>query len=268
MLDPELVWSGYAGIPPGFRRAMLTEYLQYKTLGFIYGTGASSGLVFMGGTALRIFYGTRRFSEDLDFDTGRLSSGHVPEIARRIERGFLLEGVECHVTLRNTEKLSAVVRFQRILQAWGLTGHKDQVLKLKIDGEPQHYHYSPAIKVLNRLDVTATVSVAPDSLILAQKLHATLQRRRILGRDLYDAVFLFGRTSPDMAYLLSKQGTDDRGKIADSIISRLSRYSMRELAADVLPFLMDGRDIAKVELFPRVLRDWADILEESGDGER
>lgn len=190
------------------------------------------------------------------------------EIARRIENGFLLEGVECQVTIRNTEELSAIVRFPGILQAWELTGHRDQVLKLAIDGEPQHYDYAPVMKVMNRLDVTATVSVAPDSLILAQKLHAFMQRKRLLGRDLYDAVFLFGRTSPDMAYLLSKQGTDDRAKITDSIMSRLSRYSLRELAADVSPFLMDGNDIAKVEFFPRVLRDWADNVEESGDGEK
>lgn len=268
MLDPDLVWSGFTGIPPGFQRAMLTEYLQYKALGFIYGTGASKGLVFMGGTALRIFYGTRRFSEDLDFDSGQLSSENVLEITRRIENGFLLEGVECQVTVRDTGKLSAVIRFPGILKAWGLTGHRDQVLRLKIDGEPQHYDYAPEVRIMNRLDVTATVSVAPDSLILAQKLHAVIQRKRLLGRDLYDAVFLFGRTSPDMAYLLEKQGTDDRLKVTDMIMSRISGYSLSALAVDVSPFLMDRKDSVKVEFFPSVLRDWADKGETPTGGEK
>lgn len=258
MLDPELVYTVFSGIPKGFRRAMLTEYLQCKALGYIYGSTLSKGLVFMGGTALRIFYGTRRFSEDLDFDLSGVSFQQFKELMENAGKEFRLEDVECEVSAGKPGAFTGVLRFTGILQEWGLTAHGDEVLRLRIDGESQDYSYSPDIRILNRFDVTATVPVAPDSLILAQKLHAILERNRVMARDLYDAVYLFGRTEPDMRYLLLKQDTDDRLELAERINSKLSEHDIRRLASNLAPFLPDRKEVLKVELFPEVLRNWGD----------
>lgn len=258
MLDPELVYTVFSGIPEGFRRAMLTEYLQCKALGYIYGSTLSKGLVFMGGTALRIFYGTRRFSEDLDFDSRDVPFQRFTELMETVERGFSLEGVECEVSVKKRGAFTGKVRFTGILQEWELTSHSDEVLRLRIDCESQGFSYSPDIRILNRFDVTTTVPVAPDGLILAQKLHAILERNRVMGRDLYDAVSLFGRTEPDMQYLLQKQGTDDRLEVEKKINAKLTRYDIRRLASDLAPFLPDRKEVRKVELFPEILRHWAD----------
>lgn len=45
----------------------LREFLQILILKIIYDTGYFRNLSFVGGTALRILYDLRRFSEDLDF---------------------------------------------------------------------------------------------------------------------------------------------------------------------------------------------------------
>ena len=49
-------------------RSMIKEYLQCKTLEFIYQGPFKDKMVFIGGTKLRLFNNFRRFSEDLDFD--------------------------------------------------------------------------------------------------------------------------------------------------------------------------------------------------------
>ena len=57
MLDRLIVCDAFPGIPDTFKRAMLREYLQYKTLQFIFRAKGSSGLVFTGGTALMNWLG-------------------------------------------------------------------------------------------------------------------------------------------------------------------------------------------------------------------
>jgi hypothetical protein len=178
-------------------------------------------------------------------------------ITETVARGFRKEGAEVEVSVRKNDAFSSVFRFTGILQKWGLTGHRDQVLKLKLDASPQHYSYDPALRVLNRLDVTALVPVASDSLILAQKLHAILQRNRVMGRDLYDAAFLFGRTLPEMTYLELKQGPASSREIADRVLTRVQSCSMSDLVNEVTPFLPDSQERMKVELFPGILEEWA-----------
>ena len=56
-------------------RNSLREYLQARILAAFQSRGAMIPLAFHGGTALRFVYGSRRFSEDLDF---ALERAHDP----------------------------------------------------------------------------------------------------------------------------------------------------------------------------------------------
>ena len=257
MLDRLIVCDAFPGIPDTFKRAMLREYLQYKTLQFIFRAKGSGGLVFMGGTALRVFYGSRRFSEDIDFDSKNISDNDLQRIARAAVNEFKLEAVDCSVTFSRGSIFSAKLRFTDALQQWELTRHGDEVLTLKFDASPQRYNYVPQVKVLNRLDVIVPVPVASAELILAQKLYAILNRRRIMGRDLYDASYLFGFTEPDMDYLEKKVHVSSREKIEELIVTRLGERSIDELVLDVEPFVPGRDDLSRVKLFPEILRNWA-----------
>lgn len=257
MLDRMIVYDAFPGIPDTFKRAMLREYLQYKTLQFIFRAKKSGGLVFMGGTALRVFYGSSRFSEDIDFDSKDISSDDLQGIAMTAVNEFKLEAVECDVTFTRGSAFSAKFRFTDALQKWELTRHNDEVLTLKFDASPQRYSYTPEVKVLNRLDVIVPVPVASAELILAQKLYAILNRRRIMGRDLYDASYLFGFTEPDMDYLEQKVHVSSRKKIEELVLKRLAEKSIEDLARDVEPFVPARNDLLRIKLFPEILRNWA-----------
>jgi predicted nucleotidyltransferase component of viral defense system len=259
MLDHSIVYDAFPGIPDTFKRAILREYLQYKTLQFIFKAKESSELVFMGGTALRLFYGNSRFSEDLDFDSKNLSDDDLQRIARAAVNEFKLEAVECNISFGTGTAFSTKFRFTNILQRWELTRHRDEVLTVKFDASPQQYNYVPQIKVLNRLDVIVPVPVASAELILAQKLYAILNRRRIMGRDLYDASYLFGFTEPDMDYLEKKVHISSREKIEELIVTRLGERRIEELVLDVEPFVSGRNDLLRVKLFPAILRNWAGV---------
>ena len=257
MLDRLIVYDAFPGIPDTFKRAMLREYLQYKTLQFIFRAKKSTELVFMGGTALRVFYGSSRFSEDLDFDSKNLSSDDLQEIVLTTVNEFKLEAVACNITFGKGSAFSAKLRFTDALQQWELTRHMDEVLTLKFDASPQLYSYAPQVNVLNRLDVIVPIPTASAELILAQKLYAILNRRRIMGRDLYDASYLFGFTEPDMNYLEQKVQVSSRKKIEELIVNRLGERSIDDLARDVEPFVPGRNDLLRVKLFLKILRSWA-----------
>ena len=69
-----------------FKRNLLREYLQYIILDIIYSSGYGSRLIFMGGTAIHMIHGVRRFSEDLDFDNKGLSQEDFENLSSQILR--------------------------------------------------------------------------------------------------------------------------------------------------------------------------------------
>ena len=52
---------------------VVREYFQHLFLSYLYSLEGSEKMLFKGGTALRIIYGSMRFSEDLDFSLFPLS---------------------------------------------------------------------------------------------------------------------------------------------------------------------------------------------------
>ena len=256
MLDRTLVWSFFKEIPEPFRRAMLREYLQYKTLQFIYNSIFGPGLIFIGGTALRIFYGGKRFSEDLDFDNRGVSEKDFEQLGKNVACEFKLEGINCNAAIKVKGVLTVKLRFTDVLQKWELTGHADEILMIKLDAYPQGYEYKPDVRILNRLDVITSVPIAPSGLLLAQKLFSIISRKRVMGRDIYDAACLFAIAKPDTGYLQAKTGFSEVGHLSEIITERLSTVDLDILARDVMPFLSKPNDIARLMAFPEILCNW------------
>lgn len=75
-------------------RGMLREYLQYLILSSIYTSKYASRLVFLGGTCLRIAYNTKRFSEDLDFDSRGLTEEEFALLSEHVASALRHTGLE------------------------------------------------------------------------------------------------------------------------------------------------------------------------------
>lgn len=258
MLEPEVVYKAFPGLEPPFKRAILREYLQLKALDFLFGRLSASDLVFIGGTCIHIFHGSDRFSEDLDFDNRGLTGEQYADLANAVAREFRLEGVACECTVKAPRNAStATLRFGDILQAWKLTPHKDEILRLKLDAAPQEYDCPSDVKILNRLDVICGVPVLPAGLLLSHKLGAILGRRRLMGRDLYDAAYLFGMATPELRYLAEKCGLATPREIADAVGNRVGRTDIGVLQEDVKPFVASPRNLMRIAAFPGILSRWA-----------
>jgi len=240
-----------------FPRFMLREYLQYKILEIVYESPFATDLCFLGGTCLRIVYGNRRFSEDLDFDNISLEEDAFNEVANEIQKGLEREGY--NVVLKTVMKGAwhCHIKFPGLLYNEGLSGHKEEKILIQLDTEPQHFDYEPEQFLLNRFEVFTTIWTTPLPVLMAQKLYAIINRDRNKGRDFYDLVFLMGREiRPNYEYLKAKAAITDTKLLKKAILNRCQQLDMETMAKDVEPFLFDPSDAKKVIRFENVVQQY------------
>ena len=87
-MDQNLAESLAARLKIGVEQ-VVREELEFSLLKSLFESGIGKALVFKGGTALRLAFGSPRFSDDLDFS----ASSAVPEAAFRAAAGAALKGL-------------------------------------------------------------------------------------------------------------------------------------------------------------------------------
>lgn len=266
MLDLEQIRAFYPEPLRPFGRALLREYLQYKILEAIAELPVADRLRFMGGTCIHMVHASPRFSEDLDFDNLDISAEDFLALCRDVRRSLQLDGlrVECATSLSGA--FTGSLSFPGLLHEQGLSGHPEEKLLIKVDTEPQRFEYTADKVVLSRFDALLRINVVPVDVLLAQKMHAALARKRAMGRDFYDVVHLMGRTTPSMAYVQAKIGAGTREELRDRLLARWRALDTQTLVRDVSPFLPVARDIKRVEMFAEVMEAWRPRHEDSGPG--
>ena len=249
MFDIKQIESFYPEYLKSFKKNLLREYLQYKILEIIFDSKFGEKLSFMGGTATRIIHSNTRFSEDLDFDNLGLDRKEFEQLAKLIQRKLHLEGyvVESKNVFKGAYR--SYIRIPNILFESGLSGHKEEKMLIQVDAEPQRFYYRPDKIILNKFDVFLRINVVPVDILLAQKIYAIFKRRRAMGRDFYDAVFLFGKTKPNLDYLKLKLKTKDGADLKNRLLSRCKRFNFKRLAENVEQFLFVPSDSKKVLFF-------------------
>lgn len=181
--------------------AALREIMQEVTLAGLARTDFYEKAAFYGGTALRIFHGLDRFSEDLDF------SLITPNLSFSIEPYFeaiILEfqSLGMNVSIREKEKVhktaidSAFLKtetiwkeliLEDIVKQTGVTSNRNIKIKIEVDCNPPLGFHTEE-KLLLR-PFSFYVKCFELSSLFAGKIHALLYRKwknRVKGRDWYD----------------------------------------------------------------------------------
>jgi len=165
---------------------LLREYLQYEILKIIFESKHASAYTFLGGTCLRLAYGTERFSEDLDFDNVGLSAADFEATGRAVQKGLELLGYTTRIKFSHKDAFHCKVTFPGILYDYGLSGHKEARIFIKLDSEKQDYDYQRELVRIQKFGVDTDIFVTPPDLLVSQKIAAVLGRKRPKGRDFYD----------------------------------------------------------------------------------
>lgn len=209
----------------------LREILQSIILIGLSRGGFFNEAAFYGGTALRIFYGLNRYSEDLDFTLVKKNLNFsldpylksIREVA--LSYGFELE-INTKIKTNNTPIESAFAKVNTYQTFINLKLnpelikllHKDEVVKIKFEVD-----CNPALgfNIENKwIDMPeyAIINVLDESSLFAGKIHAILCRtykNNIKGRDYFDFLYYTRkRISPNINYLRNK--LLESGKISEN----------------------------------------------------
>lgn len=256
MLSLEHIKKFYAD--PGIsERNMVREYLQYKILEIVFDLPAGEKLNFVGGTAIRIIHGGDRFSEDLDFDNFDLTRDEFVSMAESVGRRLEKEGFRVETNHVFHEGFRGYLKFPGLLYDYGLTGHRQEKVVIQLDTADQDYPVGVDQKIINKFGVFSQVRVNPVEVLLSQKLTAILGRKRVLGRDLYDTVYLGSLTSPNFEYLGAKMGIRRWSELVGRIKERLVGYDPDQLAQDIAPFVSNAKRLRVVRNFVYWLEEWS-----------
>jgi predicted nucleotidyltransferase component of viral defense system len=249
MLDIKQIESFYPEHLKPFKRNLLRQYLQYKILEIVFDSKFGKYLSFMGGTALCSIYSNKRFSEDLDFDNRGLKESDFEELVTKIKKKLHLQGYTVETKNVYKKAFRSYIRIPKVLFENGLSDHEDEKMLIELDTEPQNFDYCPHQVILNKFDVFLRINVVPIDILLSQKLFAILMRRRALGRDFYDTVFLMGKTEPNFDYLKQKLNIGSMKDLKDKLLIKCKNLEFKKLANDVEPFLFSPDDLKKVIYF-------------------
>lgn len=251
-------------------RNALKEIVQEIALHGMSKSGFFQEGAFYGGTALRIFYGLHRFSEDMDFSLVHPNpsfalSDYLPAVEEELSAVGLKMRVEQKNKTKVTDIQSAFIKGGTLIQIISIQQtdevlipgiHKQEQLKIKLEvdtnpppgaGFELRYALRPVPYVVRLYDKPS---------LFAGKIHAVLCRnwaRRIKGRDLYDYVWYLSQDTPVNLFHLQKRleqsdRWDSSKQLAlqntkDMLKERFSQLDFEAAKKDVIPFLSDASEL-------------------------
>ncbi len=210
----------------------------------------------MGGAAIHMIHFNARFSEDLDFDNLGLNSMEFECLGQIIKDKLELQGcpLETRAVIKRAFRL--YLRISELLFRNNLSKDPREKIHLQVDTEPQRFEYKADKILINKFDVFGRISVVPPDILLAQKIHCIFKRKRPMGRDFYDAIFLMGKTKPHLNYLKQKLQIESFPELKSRMVRRCRGLNFRQLARDVEPFLFERADSKKILLFAQYIKDY------------
>jgi predicted nucleotidyltransferase component of viral defense system len=155
------------------------EYLQHLFLSHLYARPGSDALAFKGGTALRLLYGSPRFSEDLDF-TGHLKPFHLKALLDQTARRMIEETLPFKTLESKATSGGYLALYDCVLY--------EERLRLELNISLRNRAPSEPILVSNPLIPPYQCMRLPVKEMAAEKMQALLSRKK--PRDYFDLYFL------------------------------------------------------------------------------
>jgi len=228
------------------------EQLQVLILKILFDIEGFKNLAFVGGTALRIIFGLRRFSEDLDFSLIQKRGYNFNKLSGTIQGQFKKYGFNVDVK-ENDRKIAQTMmfRFKDVLFNLGLSNLKEQKLSigLEINTRPPGGWNTDISLISKSFVFTVTHYDLPS--LYTTKLHACFFRKYVKGRDFYDLVWYLGKRILPNFLLLNNAIAQTEGRRAvvteenfkKFLLEKLENIDFAKVKKDVERFLVDKKEL-------------------------
>jgi len=165
------------------------EYCQHLFLSYFYKKAGSEKIVFKGGTALRIIFGSPRFSEDLDFSTmdgGIITYPQINQLVDETLDGIRGEGIQCDKEINPGTRGETSGGYFAIIKLKML--EFDSEIRLQISFRNPDQIETNTTLVQNDFTAPYVITHLSEKILVAEKIQALLGRKK--PRDFFDLYFI------------------------------------------------------------------------------
>src|SRR5690606_6452129 len=243
----------------------LREIMQEIALAGLYRSAFFEKAAFYGGTALRIFYGLDRFSEDLDFsllnldpefDLGKYQNAIVHEfesLGMKVSVREKKKAVKSNIdsAFLKSETLWKELVLEGIIPQQGINRVANIKIKIEVDTKPPLGFETEEKLLLRPFSFYVKCFALPD--LFAGKMHALLFRKwgkNVKGRDWYDMEWYIKKgTALNLNHFLlrakdSGDWTGDtitEGEFRALLTNKIDSVNMQYVKDDIKRFVKDAK---------------------------
>ena len=262
------------------RKNAMKEIMQEIVLCGLSRAGFFKEAAFYGGTALRIFYGLDRFSEDLDFSLEQINldfdlCSYFPVLEKEVKTFGLNVEIQEKEKTKDSNIRSAFLKGntkEHLLLFYAderLVGtvDKNEVVKIKFEVDTNPPAFATYEHKYRLLPVPYEIRLYDMPSLFAGKIHAVICRgwqSRIKGRDLYDYIFYLSKAVTvnqkhlrarliDSGYISENQECTLE-EIKTMLKNRFDSIDFLQARKDVEPFIRDTSvlDIWSADFFKQI----------------
>lgn len=269
------------------KKNAMKEVMQEIVLCGLSRAGFFKKAAFYGGTALRIFYGLDRFSEDLDFSLMKEDKNfdlkeYFPVLEKEIQSFGLRVTIAEKEKMQDSNIRSAFLKGntkEHLLMFYAENGLVDgvasnEVVKIKFEVDVNPPKYATFERKYRLLPVPCEINLYDEPSLFAGKIHAVIcraWRTRVKGRDLYDYVFYLMRGAVfNLKHLrerLVQSGflSEDADLTLDDIkrilCERFETIDFEQAKEDIKPFIKDSSvlEIWSADFFKQITDNLIDV---------
>ena len=262
------------------RKNAVKEIMQEIVLCGLSRAGFFKEAAFYGGTALRIFYGLDRFSEDLDFSLEQINldfdlCSYFPVLEKEVKTFGLNVEIQEKQKTKDSNIRSAFLKgntkehlllFYADERVVGSVA-KNEVVKIKFEVDTNPPAFATYEHKYRLLPVPYEIRLYDMPSLFAGKIHAVICRgwqSRIKGRDLYDYIFYLSKAVTvnqkhlrarliDSGYISENQECTLE-EIKTMLKNRFDSIDFLQARKDVEPFIRDTSvlDIWSSDFFKQI----------------
>ncbi|MDP2966867.1 MAG: nucleotidyl transferase AbiEii/AbiGii toxin family protein [bacterium] len=224
---------------------IVREYFQHVFLGELYKLKLpeTERMLFKGGTALRVIYGSPRFSEDLDFSLFGVSSFQTKSFVEGLFLKILVEMERTGIKVEIGAKSDATTGGYFGVATFRMLEYQPVGVEINVSARNGRDVQGEVDSVANDFVPTYTVVHLPQSELVEEKIFGALRERK-KPRDFYDLYFIMRKG------MLTAEQKKKLAEVKDDILADAREVNFKDELGAFLPVDQQA-----------VIRDFSAMLE-------
>lgn len=228
---------------------IIREYFQHIFLGELYKLSDAQKLLFKGGTALRIVYGSPRFSEDLDFSLFGVLHKDIKSFVEGLFVHVLAEIERTGIKVELGEKIDRTSGGYFGVATFRMFEYPPVNVEINVSARDERNIVGEVDSIANDFAPTYTIIHLPQSEIVEEKIFDALVKRK-KPRDFYDLYIMMRKG------MLSLKQKKKLTGIREGIIADVRQINFKNELGAFLPADQQG-----------IIKDFSATLERELNGQ-